>query len=327
MQTTILSEEQAKSFKKKFSENTFVPIDDFVRWALYDSKIGYYRKSKVRVGKSSKTDFYTSSSFTEIWPRLIVESCINLIYPHSPSEYQFVEIAAEPNTSLLDNHPHPFSSSNVYRLGDEVEIPRRAIVYSNEWLDALPFKRFSFSKEQNHWLEHGVILRGQNIKEKKFYYTGRLPFEKVNQDIDGYVVDWSLEALEVLSKLASQSDWKGIFLTFDYGLSLQDMLTNRPEGTARSYRNHKMSNNIFVTPGDQDITCHICWDSIQNVLEQNFFDQVEIKSQESFLVKNARNTMKSIVNDGNQKEKSALKELVHPHYMGHKFQALSARRL
>ena len=30
MQTTILSEEQAKSFKKKFTENTFVPIDDFV---------------------------------------------------------------------------------------------------------------------------------------------------------------------------------------------------------------------------------------------------------------------------------------------------------
>ena len=69
-------------------------------------------------------------------------------------------------------------------------------------------------------------------------------------------------------------------------------------------------------------------DSIQNVLEQNFFDQIEIKSQESFLVKNARNTMKSIVDDGNQKEKSALVRIGAPHYMGRiKFQALSARRL
>ena len=94
------------------------------------------------------------------------------------------------------------------------------------------------------------------------------------------------------------------------------MLTNRPEGTARSYRNHKMIDNIFETPGDQDITCHICWDSIQNVLEQNFFDQIEIKSQESFLFKNAGNTMKSIVDDGNQKEKKCPKRIGTPSLHG-----------
>ena len=143
MQTTILSEELVTSFVNRFKDVPFIPTNEYIDWALYDPKIGYYRQQRQRVGKSSKADFYTSSSFSEIWPTLIVECCTQLLFPDSPANYDFVEIAAEPSSSLLQDYPHPFSSNYVIRLGDKIDIPKKAIVYSNEWLDALPFKRYS----------------------------------------------------------------------------------------------------------------------------------------------------------------------------------------
>ena len=89
-------------------------------------------------------------------------------------------------------------------------MPRRAIVYSNEWLDALPFQKVLIF-ERTEPLVGAWSYLGVKILRKKNSIIPAVSFEKVNQDIDGYVVDWSLEALEVLSKLASQSDWKGIF--------------------------------------------------------------------------------------------------------------------
>ena len=136
----------------------------------------------------------------------MVECCTQLLFPDSPANYDFVEIAAEPSSSLLQDYPHPFSSNHVIRLGDKIDIPKKAIVYSNEWLDALPFKRYSYSSGRNAWLEHGVALQGQTImeirSEEPLEESSHLPFQKYRNLPNRYIVDWPSKALEALTNLS-----------------------------------------------------------------------------------------------------------------------------
>ena len=142
-----------------------MPYDEFINWALYDPKIGYYRSSKKRVGKDSENDFYTSTSLGSIWGELIVEASVRLLGKRNPSQFVFIEIGAEPNTSILDSVTHPFAESQTIRIGDKFEIAKQAIVYSNEWLDAQPFKRFKYSSKLGCWLEILVGLKNSQLVE------------------------------------------------------------------------------------------------------------------------------------------------------------------
>jgi SAM-dependent MidA family methyltransferase len=324
MLSTTISEECAVSLRRWSNNLDFIPFDEFVSWALYDKEIGYYQQRKTRVGKSPQADFFTSTSFRKIWLELVIESCTRLLFPESPASYHFVEIAAEPGESILSNGSHPFKSSNVIRLGNEFEIPSQAIVYSNEWLDSQPFKRFSYSSEKQGWQEHGVYLEDINLYEVKSTLavdSKVLPFQSIPSS-DGYVVDWPTQARESLSKLLSQSGWKGLFLTFDYGLTREELLTLRPFGTARTYYKHNLGTELLNQPGSQDITCHLCWDEIIETMESFGFAKIKLSSQESFMMNYASKVIKNCVNSGNTKEINQIKELIHPQYMGLKFQSL-----
>ena len=82
-----------------------MPFDEFVEWALYDDDTGYYRQSKLRVGKSKNSDFYTSTSIKSfVWENFLIESCCKLLGKNDPRDFVFVEIAAEPRSNSLDQN-------------------------------------------------------------------------------------------------------------------------------------------------------------------------------------------------------------------------------
>lgn len=318
-----------KSFSTLLCGRQSIAFDEFVKWALYDPRIGYYQRSKKRVGKGTKNDFYTSSTLGSVWGDLIIEASISLLEKKRPSQFSFVEIAAEPKTSIFEGLQHPFKNHQIIRLGDRIEIPENAIVYSNEWLDAQPFKRFTYSKKEGCWLEVFVGLKNCQLVqiEKKTDSFRCYPFPDVAPD--GYRIDWPTGSIASLNELITKSQWNGIFMTFDYGLDMDILLNDRPEGTARTYFKHKMSNSFLTNPGDQDITCHLCWDSLQDGLTSAGFEKVKLVSQEAFLLNNARAEIKKIFDqsrDGPNPKMLALRELIHPAHLGHGMQALSAVR-
>lgn len=324
--TTKLDLEIADSFSKRLGQKRSLPFDQFINWALYDPKIGYYNKKKKRVGKSIRSDFYTSTSFGKLWSKLVIETCVKLIGRDKVAQYSFIEIAAEPESSLLDSIEHPFRSQKVFRLGESIVLPPLCIIYSNEWLDAQPFKRFSYSNEKNQWMEHGVTLQNLCLDEvilenNEHAFDFQLSHDSIDTS-DGYLVDWPIGAEKALRQLVVGSDWEGLFLTFDYGLSLNSIFHEYPSGTARSYKNHKVSNNLLQNPGEQDITCSLCWDILKTIMKDAGFQKIKVESQENFLIKHCSETLKEIIEEKNSFEKNALKELIHPLHMGHKFQAL-----
>lgn len=306
-----------------------MPFDEFVNWALYDPNIGYYRTRRKRVGKDASNDFYTSTSLGRVWGELILDASLKLLAKRPPSKFVFVEIGAEPETSILDGLKHPFAHHKVIRLGDKIEIPRNAIVYSNEWLDAQPFKRFKYDKKRGTWLELFVGLSDFKLVliEKKTENPLVLSFP--NPVNDGYLIDWPSGSISSLNELASNPSWFGVFMTFDYGLTRSCLFNDRPEGTARAYSKHKMLSELLSNPGEQDLTCHLCWDNLRESLELAGFKNVTLASQESFLMTHSHAQIKEIFEQNKtpmNNKMLALRELIHPAHLGHGLQALSAVR-
>ena len=136
----------------------------FVATTLYDPSIGYYSTARRRVGRTPGTDFHTAQSLGLIFGQLVVSACTRLLNNKDLSSYTFVEIAAEPEESVLQGVEHSFGATKTIRLFDPLDIPPKAIVFANEWLDAQTFQRFRFDKEQG-WLERGVKWTRKGFRE------------------------------------------------------------------------------------------------------------------------------------------------------------------
>jgi SAM-dependent MidA family methyltransferase len=328
MPTTNQKDSVVIAFGKRLRSREVMPYDEFIDFALYDEEIGYYSSLKKRVGRSENTDFYTSSSFGSLWGELIVDACKKILQKETLAHFTFVEIAAEPGQSILDGVQHPFEKSRVIRLGEDIDIPSPAVVYSNEWLDAQSFKRFRFSPESKIWQELGVSLENNSFQEKTLdsSQTSKLAEKFFPKDYSGtYQIDWPSGSVKALDLLCKQS-WSGLFLTFDYGLSKQALLRERPLGTARSYYRHKLVEDLLARAGEQDITCHLCWDELQDILKHKKFTQSALSSQESFLMNHASGKIQEIFSktsdNPSEPRMQALKEIMHPAHLGTKFQAL-----
>ncbi len=297
-------------------------VEEFVNLALYHPKVGYYKRKKNRVGKKIETDFYTSNTLGKLWGEMIIAACTNICGDQNIDQMHFVEIAAEPSCSVMKGLITPFKSINTIRLGDPIKIPDNAIVFSNEWLDAQPFKRLTYDCEQKAWHDIGITLEGDHFKEIKLSAnsTNNFPKNKTNH----YTIDWPTGAKKILEQVLS-IPWQGMFLTFDYGLSREVLINERPMGTARGYRNHQIIKNPFVNPGKQDITCHLCWDELVNSLKYFNFNEVKLQSQESFFMHNSQKRIKQIFQDAKgmpNNQMLQLREMIHPQHFGTKFQAL-----
>lgn len=311
-----------QAFTKQLDKRTAMPLDEFIKIALYHPTLGYYRLKDERVGKNNKTDFYTSNSIGAPWGEMIVEASSKILNHVNLKDYTFVEIAAEPNCSILKGVDHPFDSTLILRLDDPLNIPKKSIVFSNEWLDAQPFKRFRFDSYTQKWNEIGVSLIQGEFKESEL--STNHPFSFPKDTTDQYTIDWPTGANQSLKKLVRQT-WKGLFITFDYGLSKHILYKERPGGTARSYYKHQMNEDLFSCPGQKDLTCHLCWDELSDCLNKAGFENINLKSQESFFMHHSQNSIKKTLSgygDITNSKIQKLKELIHPQFFGSKFQAL-----
>ena len=134
--------------------------------------------------------------------------------------------------------------------------------------------------------------------------------------------------MPILERIIGQK-WSGLFIAFDYGKYWQELAENIPSGTARTYHRQKMGNDLLIRPGKQDITCHICWDWLEDGLGRAGFGESRVDSQESFFMNYAAETLAAITKaeaSSFSLRKRMLIQLLHPANMGQKFQALHALR-
>lgn len=309
---------------------TGMPFADFMQTAMYHPTVGYYTRDFRRVGRERSADFYTATTFSPVFGELVVDAVVNLVAPARPGEFVFVEIGAEPGGGILRDVPHPFASYQTISLGQPFTIPARSIVFSNELFDAQPFH--SVAWRRGAWREMGVAFKEGALVEVELpefsaelaAHADRLP----KSSTEDYRIDLPLRTIPILDRIV-QPAWSGLFIAFDYGRTWSDLVENFPSGTGRSYFRQRMGDKLLIRPGRQDLTCHICWDWLEDGLVRAGFGQSLVEFQESFLARRASQALARIVDAearGIGARKKMVMQLLHPANMGQKFQVLHALR-
>jgi SAM-dependent MidA family methyltransferase len=296
---------------------------DFMDVALYDKTMGYYRRDGPRIGYGPDTDFVTATT-SPLFGRLVTASCAELLGPSDPGKYTFIEVGAERGKGVLDGTAHPFRSVRLAGVGELLEIEGPSIVFSNELFDAQPFRRFR--KGSAGWRELGLAVGPDSLTECEFEGTVPAGLALPADVPEGYVIDAPLAAAELAARIASMP-WEGLFVAFDYGKSWEEIAHGTPAGTARAYRRHLQSNDLFAYAGEQDLTCHVCWDWIADSLRKGGFRDPRVESQEAFFVRHAAGFIEALTSAEAgrvSRDKLSLMQLIHPVHMGRKFQALWA---
>lgn len=314
------------------NEDHFIELPDFIRLALYHPTLGYYRQRRQRIGRNPQTDFYTSASFKSVFGEIVLEAAVSLLdsFGFSPSQTDWVEIGADADRGLLSSAQTPFQSKRHIGFGDKLELEGQLVVFSNELFDAQPFRQLRF--ESGCWREYGIALEEEalswrpreNLSEEAHSWLPQLP----NSTSESYIVDLPCGSNSLLQEIAA-SNWNGVFIAFDYGKSWKALIEETPQGTARGYNAHQLVEDILASPGQQDITLHICWDNLESGLRENAFQSIHLQSQESFIAHHAPEFLKKAFDptlSPLDPLRSQLKELMHPSLMGQKFQALTAHR-
>jgi SAM-dependent MidA family methyltransferase len=315
-----------KALRLRARGRSALGFDEFMDVALYDPLEGYYRKGGPRIGYGVGTDFLTATASSPLFGRLVAAACTRLLAPESPAAFEFVEIGAERGAGILRDHPHPFRSARAVGVGEALKLDGPSIIFSNELFDAQPFRRFRF--RPGGWRELGVAVGSDGLSEVEMDSDRPVPAELAGAAPDGYVIDAPFASAALAREIAGQP-WTGLFLAFDYGKSWEEIAHDTPAGTARAYRHHVQGSDLLAFPGEQDLTCHVCWDWLGEALRGCGFGEPRVESQEAFFTRHAGGFIEAFTASEAgrvSRDKLSLLQLLHPANMGQKFQALWALR-
>jgi SAM-dependent MidA family methyltransferase len=145
---------------------------------------------------------------------------------------------------------------------------------------------------------------------------------------EGYLLDAPAAAVRLIREVARQP-WTGLFVACDYGKTWAELIESTPGGTARAYHRHRLTADLLANPGEQDLTCHVCWDWLAEALVDCGFREPAVDFQESFFVHHAGAFLAAASEAGAglfRPEKQSLMQLLHPSHLGQKFQVMWAWR-
>lgn len=319
-------------FRAHADANGAMSFARFMALALYDPQVGYYRRERPRVGYGAGTDFFTASTSGPVFGELVCAACVKLLGARDPADFTFVEIGAEPFAAAQGRSPggvlagvtHPFGGARTVGVGDAPALTGKCVVFSNELFDAQPFHRFVF--RAGAWRERGVVLHAGALAEIELPLATPAPLPASAPE--GYAIDAPLAATTLAEQLAAQP-WTGLFVACDYGKSWRELTTAAAAGTARAYFRHTQSNDLLARPGEQDLTCHVCWDWLADALAVHGFAVPAVESQEVFFVRHAAVFLEAATAADAARfspRKQSLQQLLHPAHLGRKFQVLHAWR-
>jgi SAM-dependent MidA family methyltransferase len=272
-----------------------VRFRDWMEWVLYDPEQGYYARSAARIGPQGDflTSAHLDPVFGRCLARQFAEMWFLL---GQPEPFVLVEMGAGQGlmardilNSLQSEWPDCFQQVQ-YRLVERSpaqrrvqakllapwqdrldwwewsELEQQAVVgccFSNELVDALPVHLLEW---RNGSLQE-VYLRlaeGQVVEELASLSEGAIAhyFDDLGIHFssptypEGYRTEVNLAAYDWLRTVA-QGLKRGWLLTLDYGYDAARYYSpQRYQGTLQAYTRQRFHNDIYLDPGNQDLTAH-----------------------------------------------------------------------
>ena len=287
--------------------NSKIPLDKFIKKALYDKNKGYYMANNP-IGY--KGDFITSPNISIIFSELITIWLISFWEKIcSPKKINIVELGAgngemmfqiletvkkfknfEANSNFIIYEKSPYLKrlqkkklkfSKVRWINSIKQINKYPSVFiANEFFDALPIKQFI--NKNNCWYEKYIVKKDKSFQfyEKKIHLEliEKLIEEKIPKD--HRFIEYApltKKILGIISKIIKKQN--GGLLIIDYGYENKKMFN-----TLQGIKKHK-KNSILENIYQADITHLINFNYIKKKIKNFKIDFVKLTSQREFLLK------------------------------------------
>jgi len=212
----------------------------------------------------------------------------------------------------------------------------KAIIFSNELLDAMPVQRLGWDAKEKEWFEWGVALDGSRFIWTRMPRSNRVTGftfpaefrELFNVLPDGYTIE-ICSAAEEWWRAAARVLAQGKLMAIDYGFTTEEQFDpSRLNGTLRAYQNHRVTDDVLANPGEQDLTAHVNFSAIQQIGEAAGLRTESFGSQPQFLTRIAEKIFKQPESFGEwgAKQTRQFQTLTHPEHLGRAFRVLVQSR-
>ncbi len=237
-----------------------VPFSRFMELALYHPAHGYYRRKRERFGRAG--DFFTAEQIQPVFGIMMAAIVRSLREQmRSPSEFSVVELGAGREEMREAFREFGYVPVDLGRGA----LPERftGVLFTNEFFDALPVEvavcrggrfremRVGWSGGRFAWVEGG------EVKPEVEDYIGRY----LGPREEGDIVEANLAALAWVDRIAAALE-KGYVLTIDYGYTKRESI-RFSRGTLMSYHRHLALEDVLESPGERDITAHVCFTALE----------------------------------------------------------------
>jgi SAM-dependent MidA family methyltransferase len=275
---------------------------DFVELALYHPQFGYYSSAKSPVGKAA--DFVTSPAISPVFAyalgRLVREflsrtgdvasdivdvgcgdgELIRTLARESEGSGRFWGV--DRALARVDNDAGMAFAESIEHIPRE----RPRLVISNELFDALPFARLVMRGEHLHelWVTERDGALDWTEREAPAQYDDYFAAQGITMS-DGQFADVSLEWGALYADLC-RAMTSGLIVTFDYGFPREKLFHSRIRrfGTAAAYSQQRVTRDLLVNPGEQDLTAHINFSDLIDAGEREGFRTLFFDRQAKFLL-------------------------------------------
>ncbi len=275
-----------------------IPFADFMSQALYHPQFGYYMTTRDRIGK--KGDFFTSSHVHTCFGRLLARQLEQMWILLGKGSFTIAEqgagdghLARDILDAIAEDAPE-FYTCLDYRIVElspagqqrqaEVlaphvetgrvgwrELPQlKGMVgcfVSNELVDAFPVHLVE--KHAGQLQEVFVVAADQSFAEELRPLSTPLIreyFDDIGVDLqEGNRCEVNLAARQWMTEVAEILR-KGFVLTIDYGYPAEELYAPwRHAGTLLCYHRHQTNEDPYRDVGQQDITAHVDFTTLQNI--------------------------------------------------------------
>lgn len=333
---------------------------DYMRECLYHPVRGYYSKAE----SLRFADYYTSVDLHPIFGRLVARQFAEMWESLGrPEEFTLVEAGA--GVGRLAGHILDFSMAKLpdfygalryvaversasrreqaaIRLKEHataghfsasVEIPAhipQGCLFSNELIDALPVHRVVMDRDglkeifvgfsDGHLVDVAAPLSTCAIAE--YFATQAVTLH------EGQEAEAGLEACDWITEVGRRLE-RGYVLTIDYGHHAAELFDeHHMRGTLLAYQNHRVSEEFYTAPGEQDLTAHVNFTALETWGKRSGLETIGLTSQTAFLLALGQgNEFADLYDEGateteRVRSRLQLKTLIYPEGMGERFEVL-----
>lgn len=331
---------------------------DYMEWCLYEPVRGYYSKpDQTRFG-----DYYTSVDVHPIFGRLLARQ-LEEMWRLLDRPAQFWALEGGAGVGRLASHILDFSAAQLPefyeslryvaverspgRLAEHTTSLRAHIakghlestdglpgnipqgcIFSNELFDALPVHRVICRGDELQEVFVGVA-DGRLVEEMRPLSTRAIAEYFARQGVklaEGQMAEAGVEACRWIAE-AGSSLGQGFVLTVDYGYDARELYSERRmRGTLLAYKNHKVNEDFYDSPGEQDLTSHVNFTALELWGRDAGLEPLGIVPQSRFLLSLGRGNEFADLHDAGMTETERLRAhlnlstLLHPEGMGETFQ-------